>query len=141
MGKLDHLDREELQKRLDDASSAKTAKRLVIALAYIDDVPVTTLTRRYGIPRSTIYHWLNTLENEPLDEALEDDERPGRPSKLSEDQQEHLETVLGSAPTDVGIDQAQWSPWALRQYINAEFGVEYSLSHTRRLLNQYDDES
>jgi hypothetical protein len=76
----------ELHAELESVESAKGAKRLMMAIAYKDRVDVETIAARYAIPQSTIYYWLDRLDKEPLSEALKDDSRPGRPSKLSPEQ-------------------------------------------------------
>ncbi len=57
---------------LGEASSAKAAKRLMIALAYADGVRVETLSERYDIPRATVYSWLDRFEHHSINDALED---------------------------------------------------------------------
>lgn len=92
MRKLDGLPADHLRAALDEAQDAKAAKRLMVALAYKDGVGVDTISERYGIPQSTIYYWLDRLENRPTADALRDGPRPGRPPKLSTDQRVEVET-------------------------------------------------
>ncbi|GAA0457964.1 hypothetical protein MUK72_15735 (plasmid) [Halococcus dombrowskii] len=55
MDKLAEVETEGLQAALATVSIAKTAKRLMIALACADGVRVETLNERYEIPRATVY--------------------------------------------------------------------------------------
>lgn len=82
MNKLDDIDVGALRDALEETSSAKAAKRLMIALAYADGVRVEALSDRYDIPRATVYSWLDRFEQQSISEAIEDESRPGRPSKL-----------------------------------------------------------
>ena len=59
MNKLEDVDADALRETFTKTSDPKAMKRLMIALAYRDGVPVDTLSERYGIARSTIYSWLN----------------------------------------------------------------------------------
>ena len=136
MNKLEDVDPAGLQAALADADDAKTAKRLMIALAYRDGTPVGTLSDRYDIPKSTIYYWLDRFEKQPISEAIEDEDRPGRPSKLDDDEHERLEQAVESPPSEYGLGDGEWTPEALQAYIEREFGVAYSLGHVRRLLRQ-----
>ena len=61
--KLKEVDGDTLRDALGEASSAKAAKRLMIALAYADGVRVETLSERYDIPRATVYSWLDHFEH------------------------------------------------------------------------------
>jgi transposase len=83
MNKLEDVDAGALRDALEETSSAKAAKRLMIALAYVDGVRVETLNNRYDIPRTTVYSWLNRFEQQSISEAIEDESRPGgHPSLL-----------------------------------------------------------
>lgn len=136
MNKLEDIDPDGLRAALADAEDAKTAKRLMIALAYQDGTPVGTLSERYGIPKSTLYYWLDRFEERPIEEAIEDEDRPGRPSKLDDEERERLETAVSVPPSEHGLADGEWTPEALQAFIEREFGVDYSLGHVRRLLRQ-----
>lgn len=139
MAKLTDLDPDRLRAALADATEPKAVKRLMVALAYLDDVPVSTLSERYDIPKSTIYYWLDRFENQSLSDALRDEDRPGRPSKLSADEQQLVESTLDDVPRDHGYDADVWTAEVLQRYIEREFGVTYSLGHTQRLLREFCD--
>lgn len=133
MGKLENVSSETLRSALADAETAKAAKRLVVALAYKDGVDVTVIAARYGVPQSTIYYWLDRFDEQPLAEALEDEPRPGRPPKLSDEQRRTVESWLQS-PSEA-LDEANGESWTaerLRDRISEEFGVEYSVPHVSR---------
>ena len=55
MNKLEAVDPDALREALAETNDSEAVKRLMIALAYCDGVPVETLSERYGISRSTIY--------------------------------------------------------------------------------------
>lgn len=136
MDKLANITVERLREALNEAESAKAAKRLMIALAYKDGVSVDTLSDRYGLSRSTVYSWLDRFEYRSIEEAVHDDSRPGRPPKLSDKQQSALQTALESSPTDFDYEQSSWTPELLQQHIKRNFEVSYSLGHVRRLLRE-----
>jgi transposase len=98
MNKLEDVDGDALCDALGEASSAKAAKRLMIALAYADGVRVETLSERYDIPRSTVYSWLDRFEHQSINEAITDDSWPGRPSRLTASQRERLSDDLAGLP-------------------------------------------
>jgi transposase len=135
MNKLEQLGREQLRAALDDAATAKAAKRLMVALAYKDGVHVETLSDRYGIPQSTIYYWLDRFETQPIGDAVEDETRPGRPPKLSDEQRAEVESWLTSPP-ESDDEPTEWTGARLQQRISEEFGVEYSVAHVSRTFLQ-----
>lgn len=136
MVKLDDVEPDELRRMLAEVDSAKEAKRLVVALDYLDGVPVSVLAERYGIPRSTLYYWLDRFESEPADEAITDEDRPGRPRKLDADDRRRLRTHLDEDPVERGYDADDWTPELTKEHIERTFGVSYSVGHVRRLLRE-----
>jgi transposase len=136
MNKLEDVDAGALRDALGKASSAKAAKRLMIALAYADGVRVETLSERYDIPRATVYSWLDRFEHQSISEAIEDESRPGRPSKLDALQREQLSDDLAGSPAELGYDASEWTPERVQSHIEQTYGVIYSLGHVRRLLRE-----
>jgi len=128
MSKLKELDEDRLQAALDEVTSAKGAKRLMIAIAYKDGVGVGVLSDRYNIPQSTIYYWLNRFNERGLKEALEDEHRPGRPPKLTAEQRAKVESWLSNPPAGA----EKWDSQRLQQRIVKEFDVKYSTAHIQR---------
>lgn len=132
MTKLEDVSIETLREALDRAEEAKAAKRLTVAIAYKDGVSVETLSDRYGVPRSTVYYWLERLERQPISEAVTDAPRPGRPPKLSPEDRATVETWLAVSPRQHDIDADEWTPELLRDRIHETFDVDYSVGHVRR---------
>jgi transposase len=136
MNKLEDVDAGALRDVLGKASSAKAAKRLMIALAYADGVRVETLSERYDIPRATVYSWLDRFERQAIGDAIEDESRPGRPSKLNASQRERLSAELAGSPAKVGYGTSEWTPELAQHHIEQVYGITYSLGHVRRLLRE-----
>ena len=136
MKKLENIDADELRDALGGVSNAKAAKRLMIALAYTDGVRVKILSDRYGIPRATVYSWLDRFEYQSISEAIEDDSRPGRPSKLNASQREQLSDDLREPPGELGYNALDWSPALAQHHIERASDITYSLGHVRRLLRE-----
>jgi transposase len=136
MNKLEDVDGGALRDALGKASSAKAVKRLMIALAYADGVRVETLSERYDIPHATVYSWLDRFEHQSISEAIEDESRPGRPSKLTTSQRERLSNDLANSPVEVGYEASEWTPKLAQSHIEQAYDVTYSLGHVRRLLRE-----
>ncbi|MFC7078972.1 helix-turn-helix domain-containing protein [Halorussus caseinilyticus] len=139
MDKLDGVPLSALQDHLDAAESAKATKRLMVAIAYKDGVSVSELSERYGVPESTLYYWLDRIADKPLSDAVQDDERPGRPSELDDTDREALFDALADSPESYGFEAVSWTPHLVREFIEREFGVSYSLGHVRRLVRESDE--
>jgi transposase len=138
MNKLDGVPLASLRQELDAAESPKAVKRLMVAIAYKDGVPVSVLSDRYDVPESTLYYWLDRIADKPLAEAVEDDDRPGRPAELDGPEREALFDALADSPEAHGFEASSWTPDLVREFIEREFGVSYSLGHVRRLVRKSD---
>lgn len=136
---MDHLDEitiEELQQALNEVERKKPTQRLLAAIAYKNGVTQTELAEWYGVQRRTIYSWLKRLKSEPLEQAVIDAHRSGRPRKLTDDQQQELEHTLHQPPTEIGVDAPAWTPALLKEYLRDTFRVEYSRPSCRRLMKE-----
>lgn len=78
-----------------------------------------------GVDRKTVGTWIATYESEGLEGLLERRYSPGRPSRLTEAQQEQLRSAL-KAPTGFSSYQQ------ITDYIQETFGVQmpYKTVHT-----------
>jgi transposase len=138
---MDHLDEisvAELQRALGEVEGAKPAQRLVAAIAYKNGITQTELAEWFGVQRRTIYNWLKRLDAESLETAVEDAHRPGRPRRLSEEQQDELERTLHASPTEAGYDESEWTPTLVQRFIEERFDVEYSRPSCRRFMREAD---
>ena len=139
MGRLESVSTDELREYLDEVEQKRPTLRLVVGINYKEGVSQTKLAEWYGVSRTTIHNWLNRLErleSEPFEEVIYDADRPGRPSKLSEDDWEQLLSILDEPPDDVGIDAPHWSPRIVQIFLDEEFDVTYSRRHIRELLHR-----
>lgn len=136
MDKLDGVSKSALRDQLEAVESVKAAKRLMVALAYKDGVPVSTLSERYGVPESTLYYWLDRIADKPIPEAVEDDDRPGRPSELDDAERRAVFDALADSPDAYGFEASSWTPELVQELIEREYGVSYSLGHVRRLIRK-----
>lgn len=138
MSELDAVSVAELRAALDEVSDKTPAMRLVAAIAHKHGVTQTELSEWLGVERKTIYNWFQRIDRETdLVDAVTDDPRPGRPRKLSPEDETALKADLTGTPTDYGFDVKEWTPTILQQHLQATYGVEYSLPSCRRLLDEY----
>lgn len=126
---------------LPEASSPKAVKRLVAAREYLAGRSPADIEAKYGFPEQTVYEWLDRIERRGLANGVEDDEPPGRPPRLEGDRLERLKDVLQSPPVEAGFEKPRWSARLVQTYVRAEFGVDFSRRHARRLLHRFQRSS
>lgn len=130
---------EYLRQCLTEVEGKTAAKRIMVGINHKEGVPQTELADWYNVSRTTIHNWLDRLERlseEPLEEVVYDDERPGRPSKLDSSQQKQLAEVLKKPPKEAGYKAPEWTPKLAQAYIEEMFHVEYTLSYVREILHE-----
>ena len=85
-------------------------------------------------PRSKVSEWLQRYQSDGVEGLLEG-YRSGRPSELTEKQQQELGDILDSGPVAYGLDSGIWTSPMIAWVIEEEFGVQYHPGHVRRLLH------
>ena len=134
--KIPDLSVERVREELGDARDPKAIRRLTAAHAYLTGLSPDDIEKKYGWPRQTVYNWLDRFEEREFEDALYDDERPGRPSKLSDDQFQQFAETLNQSPKKAGYDVATWSSILAQQYLISEFDVAHSRRHVQRLMKE-----
>jgi transposase len=124
----------DLQRGLDAVEGKKPALRLVAAIAYKHGVTQSELAEWLDVERRTIYNWFSCLEQEPLETAVRDGRRPGRPRKLSEEERDELRSVLRERPIESDVLAPWWTTDLVQEFIRDRYDVEYSASSCRRLM-------
>lgn len=130
---------DELRSYLTAVEGKTATQRIMVGINHKEGVTQTELADWYDVSRTTIHNWLDRLERlaeEPLEAVVYDDDRPGRPSKLTESQQKQFEEVVAKQPSEAGYDAPQWTPRLAQVYIEEIFHVEYTLSYVRELLHE-----
>lgn len=134
MARLEEIAVEDLEAALVEIDGYREVQRLLAAIIYKRGPSVPMLARWLDKREATIYEWFNRLEAEPIRDAVRDDPRPGRPSKLTESERAQFEAALREPPEAAGYDAPAWTPKLARTYLRDEFGTEYTLRHVRRML-------
>ncbi|MEF8815064.1 MAG: IS630 family transposase [Halovenus sp.] len=138
---LENVSTDYLRHVLAEVDDADATERLMAAITYkeIDEVTQEDAAELYGYSEGWASKWFNRLErlsDEPFEEVVYDEPRPGRPTKLTEQEHEQFVEALHEQPEEVGIDAPAWSvPLALR-FLRDEFDVEFSERHVRRLMSE-----
>lgn len=134
MTRLDNVSLDELETALDEATGRKETERLIVAIIYKRGPSVPMIAEWLDRREQTIYRWFDRLESEPIEKAVRDRDRPGRPRKLDDERLEKFRAAVRRSATDAGYDADAWTTALARDFLEEEFGVEYSRRHVQRLL-------
>lgn len=84
----------------------------------------------------TIREWLQKFHKERIASLFPKTLNNQHAAKLTKEQKEQLKAILSKKPSAYGIPKEFWDVAALKQYIHAEFGVEYESDNSYRLIFQ-----
>lgn len=128
-----------LRERLAAFDDRRALLRVVAALNYQHGVEPAAIASMYGVSERTVYNWLERFRERPLEAAVADRPRPGRPPALSADRRERLEAALSEPPSDHGYEADEWTAPLVRRFVCDRWDVDYSERHAARLLDRYGD--
>jgi transposase len=86
----------------------------------------------YGDSPRAVAYWVSRFNEEGM-AGLEEEQRPGRPSKLDERQMKSLQTFLKRAKQNAESINAK----ALAAFILSEFGISLTARQCWRILNKF----
>jgi transposase len=136
MTKLENVSIDDLEAALENASGKRETQRLMVAIIYKRGPSVPMIAEWLDMRERTIYDWFDRLEDRPIDDAITDDPRPGRPPALDESGRKAFETAVNEPPSASGYDHPAWSTNLAQQFLREEFDVDYSRRHITRLLHE-----
>ena len=87
-----------------------------------------------GTPASQVgaSGWVKTVDEHGFD-ALRPQRRPGRPSKLTEDQLKEVDAVIQTDPKEYGLKV--WDGPSLSSYIKSQYGIDIGIRQCQRLFH------
>jgi transposase len=88
-----------------------------------------------GDSERTLRYWINRYIQKGL-QGLIEEERPGRPSRLTGEQIERINWVLRRKPEDVGLRGGIWDGRLLSAFIQKEFQINLGIRQCQRLFRQ-----
>lgn len=136
MGRLDQLTLEDLHEQLDRTEGNVPTQRVMAAIGRKQGTSIEELAKRHNVAEKTIRNWLDRFVERALDEAPYDDDRSGRPAKLTDEQKATFFYDLQQSPETLGYDRPSWFPELARHHLKVEYDVKYSLRHVYRLLEE-----
>jgi transposase len=83
----------------------------------------------------TVAYWVRHFESNGLT-GLTEDERPGRPRRLSEKHIESIEVALRMKPEDFGLTGNLWDGKTLSEYLKRQWHVSLGTRQCQRLFRQ-----
>jgi transposase len=127
-----------IDKFLNNDPESKFIFRLCSLKMFMNDPDCTAdrLGKLMNTSPRTIANWIHKINEEGDVEVLRDKEKPGRTTRLDEDQLQTLQVNLQQAPRELGIDANLWDGKALSHHIKKAFGIELQVRQCQRLFRK-----
>ena len=113
------------------------ARRLLALALVLEGASRTEAAEAAGMDRQTLCDWVHRYNEEGV-EGLSDRQRPGRPSRLSEEQKAELAELVEQGPDVAVTGMVRWRCVDLQGEIKVRFGVDLSERQVERVLKQLD---
>lgn len=136
MGRLDDISLEELQELKNETEGEIPRERVLAAIGRKQGDTLDHLAERHDVAEKTIRNWLDRFAEEPLSDAPYDADRSGRPPKLSDEDYSSLLDDFSLSPEELGYDRQAWTSKLAAHHIEEEYGVRYTLRHTRNIMKE-----
>jgi len=120
-----HLTREQMEER----------RRAGAKLLRTGGLSQAEIARQLGVSRATVSDWAKRLASGGL-RALRRRKAPGRPARMTRDEQTALRRVLRRGALAAGFPTDRWTLRRIAQVIQREFGEHYHPNSLHRLLGR-----
>lgn len=138
MRRLEIQDVETFQAALEDEifryPQGRYYHRLHVVLHVLKGASCYEAARIYGHSPRTVQYWIHRLQDRGL-EGLREDERPGRPPRLSSSQREILKEHLSRSPREFGYHQNLWDGPLLAYHLKQRFSIRLGVRQCQYLFH------
>ncbi len=124
-----------LQDEIRRSYEARYDHRLHAILMVAQDMSCRQVAQLLGDSPRTVAYWVKRFETEGLS-GLADADRPGRPSKLNQEQIQSIEKALRSHPSQYDLAGNLWDGKLLSHFIDKQFGIQLGVRQCQRLFRQ-----
>jgi transposase len=124
-----------LQDEIRRSEEARYDHRLHAVLLVAKGMSCPEASDYLGDSERTVRYWINQYMENGL-QGLIEEERPGRPSRLTKDQIEQINHALRRKPEDAGLRGGIWDGKLLSAFIQKEFQISLGTRQCQRLFRQ-----
>jgi len=124
-----------LQDEIRRSRDSRYDHRLHAVLLVAQGMSCPEVARLLGDAPRTVEYWVHQFEEEGLS-GLIDLERPGRPSRLGDEQYREIGEILRLSPLDVGMGTNLWDGKTLSEFIQSQYGIALGVRQCQRLFRQ-----
>jgi transposase len=132
---IDKLDKKKLEELYHREKDSKAQLRLLALIHRKDGKTYQEIGDILRKPFTTIKDWIKRVEKRGL-KGIYDEQKPGRPFKLTSEEFKDLEMDLAKSPKELGYKQDIWTTGLVRDHIKEKYNVNYGLRNVRKILHK-----
>ena len=118
---------------MSSSDESKFLFRVFAVNMVLSGTPASQVGASAGFTKAAVTGWVKTVDEKGFD-ALRPQQRPGRPSKLTEQQLKEIDEVLQKDPKEHGFKV--WDGPSLSKYIKDTFGIDLGVRACQKLLHK-----
>ena len=124
-----------LQDEIRRSEESRYDHRLHGVLLVAQGMSCRQVSELLGDAPRTVAYWVRRFERDGLG-GLTEDERPGRPRRLSEGQIQSIDAALRRHPADFGLTGNLWDGKTLSAYVKRQWDIGLGTRQCQRLFRQ-----
>jgi len=113
----------------------KAKVRLLAAIYRKEGMTYQEISEKIKYPLMTVADWCRRMHEEGIKRRYSI-KQPGRPEKLTNEQLNHLESVLLKSPQKEGLPFVFWTTKLVQHYIEKQYGISYKPRQVRNILHK-----
>jgi len=126
--------RHRLREQLKETQDAHVYRRTLAVLEVSRGQSMAQVAQVLGVTRQSVYNWMASYAPAHDPHALQDEQRPGRPSLWTEDHQALLRRLMDRTPDEFGYFAGNWTVPLLQEQWEHSTGLRLSDETVRRGL-------
>jgi transposase len=124
-----------LQDEIRRSEESRYDHRLHGVLLVAQGMSCHQVSQLLGDAPRTVAYWVHRFERDGLG-GLTEEEKPGRPRRLSEEHLRSIDEALRRQPTDFGLTGNLWDGKTLSAYVTKQLDVSLGTRQCQRLFRQ-----
>lgn len=124
-----------LQDEISRTREGRYYHRLHVVLHVLKGASSYEASSIYGDSPRSIQNWIRQLLNQGL-AGLQEEERPGRPRRLQQKDEEKLRNEILRSPRELGYDQNLWDGVLLSHHLEQHYGISLKVRQCQRLFHR-----
>lgn len=126
---------EQIRDEIQSSPEGRYFHRLHLVLLVATGMTCNMVAKLFGEPLRTVQRWAKELDEEGV-YALKDQDRAGRPTKLTGEQLAEVKSDIEQGPQAFNFSQGFWDGPLLSHHIEQKYGVILGVRQCQRLFRQ-----